>query len=362
MKKYRSAVLGLGLIGAEHVDTLLRIPQAEIAYVCDSREELARDFASRIGAEPCTDWHSILSDPSVDVVHDCLPVSLHDEVNLAVLSANKHLYCEKPLSLTLEGGKAVASLAKSRSLKAAVNHQYRMNAAVQEMRERVRLGLPGRILSVTGHYLQESGTRETDWSSRMENTGISRALADIGTHWADTACHVLGMPIVSVLADLHIHHPVRYSSGESHVMDTEDTAFVLLRFADGTPGQVTISKSCCGHLNDQMLSLWGTEYGMTWQQEIPDRLLLYHRGMGPATFMMNRTTCQPAVRPFVTLPAGHMMGWSDALRNAMQSFYDSLDSDRPSFHATLEEGCERLAFVEACVRSSHTHRFEEVLT
>ena len=73
-----------------------------------------------------------------------------------------------------------------------LNHQYRMNAAVQEMKARFAHGLPGRPLMLWGRYLQESASQETDWSPKMENTGIARCINDIGIHWVDTACTVLG--------------------------------------------------------------------------------------------------------------------------------------------------------------------------
>ena len=362
MKKYRAAVIGLGFIGPLHLDALSRVPQAEIAAVCDLDPAALHRHAERLGVPAVSDWHAIASDPSIDVIHNCLPPGLHDQVNREILLAGKHLYCEKPLSLSAASAREIAALAEKQGVRAALNHQYRMNAAVQEMRAQVKKGMAGRALAVTGCYLQESAVRDTDWSSRMENTGVSRTLSDIGTHWADTACCVLGQPIAQVLADLHIHHPVRTdSAGKAHAMDTEDTGFILVRFADGTPGQVTVTKSAAGHKNDLRLSVWGENYSLEWEQEQPDRLRRGIQGVGFETVYMNPKTCQEETRPFITAPMGHVMGWPDALRNAVQAFYDSLsDPGAPVPYATLRDGFAHMAFVEACVKSSREGRWAEV--
>ena len=362
MKKYRAAVIGLGFIGPHHIDALRRVPQAEIAALCDQDPAALRLHAQRQGVPAVSDWREIIADPKIDVIHNCLPPGLHDEVNRAALLAGKHLYCEKPLSLTAAAAREIAQLAEKQGVRAALNHQYRMNAAVQEMRARVQKGLAGRVLAVTGCYLQESAVRDVDWSSRMANTGIARALSDIGTHWADTACCVLGQPIAKVMADLHIHHPVRTDSeGKAHAMDTEDTGFILVRFAGGTPGQLTVTKSAAGHKNDLRISVWGDQYSLDWDQEQPDRLLRGIQGVGFETVYMNPRTCQEEARPFVTAPMGHVMGWPDALRNAVQAFYDSLaDPGAPAAYATLRDGFAHMAFVEACVKSSREKRWAEV--
>ena len=363
MKTYRAAVIGLGFIGPLHVDALNRVPRASVTALCDCDAQLAGTLAERYNARAFTDWHDVVRDPEVDVIHNCLPPALHDEVNREAILHGKHVYCEKPLSLTADDAKRIALLAEEHGVRAGLNHQYRMNAAVQEMRARVQKGLAGKVLAMNGCYLQESASRRTDWTGRMANTGIARAISDIGTHWADTAECVLGQPITEVFADLHIHYPVRTDDrGGTHQMDTEDTGFIIVRFADGTPGQVMISKSACGHKNDLQVSVWAEEYSLEWHQEVPDRLILGRKDTGFETFYMNKRTCLEETKKYITAPTGHMMGWPDALKNAMQAYYDSLDDDPRADvpYATFRDGFRRLAFVEACVRSSREKAWVEV--
>ena len=362
MKKYRVAVLGTGFIGPLHIDALGRVPQAEVTAACGLEDETLGALSARCGIRTCKDWRELVNDSEIDVIHNCLPVGMHDEVNRAALLAGKKVYCEKPLSLTAAGAREITLLAEEKGITVGLTHQYRMNAAVQEMRALAARGLAGRILAATGCYLQESGSREDDWSSRMENTGIARALSDIGTHWADTASCVLGQPITAVMAYLHTHYPVRRDAeGREHEMDTEDTGFILVRFADGTPGQLTVSKSANGHKNDLRLEVWGSDYSLGWEQETPDRLWIGRKGGSCETRYMNPRECQPETKPYITAPMGHVMGWPDALRNAIQAYYNALDGDAgETRYATFRDGFRHMAFVEACVRSSREKRWVEV--
>lgn len=366
MKKLRTAVIGLGFIGPQHIDAICRVPLAQLTAVCDQNEQAAKALCERYGISKCyTRWQDVIADPEIDVIHNCTPNALHDDINRAAILAGKHVYCEKPLSNSAATAREIALLARKHDVAGGLNHQYRMNAAVQEMRARLRSGDAGRPLVMSGWYLQESGSRPTDWAPRMANTGIARAINDIGVHWVDTACCVLGQPIVEVLADNYTHYPVRTDAqGNEHVMDTEDTSLILVRFADGTPGQLTVSKAATGHKNDLQVNLWCEDYGMEWAQEIPDRLVLGRKETGFETFYMNIRTCREEVRPYVTTPMGHMMGWPDALRNAVLAFYTSIldgsyrNDDLP--YSTFRDGFVGMAFVEACVKSSKEHRWVEV--
>ncbi|HNW87928.1 MAG TPA: Gfo/Idh/MocA family oxidoreductase [Candidatus Limiplasma sp.] len=366
MEKLRAGVIGLGFIGPQHIDGLRRVPGAQVAAVCGRDEANLRAVQARYDVPKAyTDWRDLVADPDIDVVHNCTPNALHDEINRSALLAGKHVYCEKPLSQSAAEARALWRLAVEKGLAHGLNHQYRMNAPVQEMKTRLQKGLAGRPLLAYGYYLQESGTLATDWAPRMGNTGIARAMNDIGIHWVDTACCVLGQPVVSVMADLTIHHPVRTDvEGKTHPMDTEDTGCILLRFADGTPGSLIATKAATGHQNDLRVAVSCENYSMEWSQEDPDRLTLGLKSIGFETVYMNPLTCQPETRPYITTPAGHVMGWPDALHNALDQYYASILSGsyrtgrQP--YATFEDGFRGMAFVEACVRSQQTRQWADV--
>lgn len=366
MKKLNIGIIGFGFIGRLHLDAARRIPCAQVTALCEADEHTVTAACMQYDVPKAYhDWRELMDDPDIDVIHNCTPNALHDEINRAVIMAGKHLYCEKPLSNSAAEAREIWRLAVEHNVAQGLNHQYRLNAAVQEMRSRLQKGLAGRPLMAYGCYLQESASRAADWSHRMDHTGPARALNDIGVHWVDTATCVLGQPVKEVMADLHIHHAIRKGAdGMEHVMDTEDTGLILLHFADGTPGQLLVSKAANGHKNDLRLSIQCDGYSMEWLQEEPDRLHLGLREEGTEILYMNPRTCQEDVRPFITTPMGHVMGWPDALRNALAAFYNSILDG--SYHnekqpySTFADGFQGMAFVEACIRSNRERRWVEV--
>ena len=140
---------------------------------------------------------------------------------------------------------------------AAVNYNIRYYPLCHEIRERIADGKLGRVLSVTGSYVQDWLLYPEDYNWRVEADGRTnlRAVADIGTHWMDLAQFLIGAPIRSPCADLATFHPRRIKpvgptdtfGGSSATADrprakevevaTEDHAAVLLKFEGGARGR-----------------------------------------------------------------------------------------------------------------------------
>ena len=364
MRSIKVGVIGVGFIGAQHIDAIHRIPGANIIALAEPFTDVlaaAREnFCVECGYE---NWQDLIANPEIQVIHNCTPNHLHDDINRAAIMAGKHIYSEKPLSLTAKMAHELYILAGEKNVAHAVNHQYRLNAAVQEMRQRIAGGDCGRTLFIRGHYLQESHARKTDYSKRlMPETSPLRALADIGTHWADLACFISGKRIVSVYADMHTHHPVRIDpqTGNEIPIHSDDTTAVLLRFEDGTPGIMLASKVASGHKNDIMVSVEGEQCEFTWRQELPDRLNVGCREQPNGELFMNPNFTAASTRPYITTPAGHVMGWSDTLRNAISSFYTSIWSSTYAGsqpYATFEDGWHTILFMEACLLSAREKRW-----
>lgn len=367
MKTLRVGVIGTGFIGALHIEAIRRIPNTEVTAISTAPELLAEAQARFGVARGYADWRALVADSGVDVVHNCTPNALHDAVNRAVLLAGKPIYAEKPLSTSAAEAAALCALARERHVPNGLNHQYRLNAAVQEMRARIAAGQCGRPLFVRGQYLQEVASRPTDYTPRrFPEDSPARALGDLGVHWADAAQHVLGQPIAAVYAQMFTHHPVRTDArtGAAIPIHSDDTTSVLVRFADGTPGMALFSKAMAGHKNDFTLTVSGEECEYTWCQQSCDRLYVGNRERGNETVFLSRDTASAAAAPYITLPPGHAMGWTEALTNSIRAFYASLADGawekQPQPYATFLDGWRGNAFIEACVQSARENRWVEL--
>ena len=365
MAKINVAIIGMGFVGKLHYDALRRLPSVHVRTIVVHKEADILPTQQLYDADIVTcRWQDAIADPAIQVIHNCTPNALHDEINLAAIAAGKHIYAEKPMSLTTEGAIRVAEAAKAAGIANAINHQYRMNAAVLELRARIRKGEAGRPLYVSGCYLQESVARQTDYTKRrIPETSPARAVLDIGIHWADTAAFVMDCPIRRVYARMHIHHPVRtdpLTGNEIHV-HSDDTTAVMVEFADGTPGNALFSKCMLGHKNDLTVTVSGDRRELRWHQEQCDRLLIGNRETGNETVYMDRLYSQPDAAPFIAMPPGHAPGWMDAQKNALLAFYGSLENERylrePVPYATFADGIMGNRFVDAVLASAREDRW-----
>ena len=285
-----------------------------------------------------------------------------------------HIYCEKPLAITVEQGEELAEIAEKKHVAAGVNFNYRNNAIVQEMKERVQNGSAGRIFHVTGQYFQDWMMLDTDYNWRLTSDmgGASRTIADIGSHWFDTAQYVMGKKIVSVRASVLTVHPFRKkpakaaetfqkASSDNYQLvpiESEDAAFVQVKFEDGTFGTVNLSQVIGGHLNDLRLEIAGEKCSMEWRQENPDCLSIGTRELGTQIIRSAPGTLSGDAVRYATLPGGHPVAWTDALRNGIREYYTSIEKgtfgQAGQSYATFADGVQIMKLVEACMKSAKT--------
>ena len=135
MKKWNVAIIGLGFVGKLHYDALRRLPNVHVRTIVVHKAQDIPLVKESYDADVVTDcWQEAVADSQIQVIHNCTPNALHDQINLAAIATGKHLYAEKPMSLTTAGAEEVLAAAKAAGIAHAINYQCRMNGAVLEMR------------------------------------------------------------------------------------------------------------------------------------------------------------------------------------------------------------------------------------
>lgn len=381
MKKRKIAVIATGFTGQQHTEAIRRIPGNEVVALVDADPAALKAKAALLGVERTyTDYKQMIEEVRPDVIHNCTPNGLHYEINKYALEQGVHVYCEKPLAITVEQGEELVSLAKARNLAAGVNFNYRNNAMVQEMRERIANGSVGRVFHVTGQYIQDWMMLDTDYNWRLtaDMGGASRTIADIGSHWFDTTQCAMGQKIVAVRAQVLTVHPFRkkparevetFAKAEGGAyelvpIDTEDAAFILVRFADGTLGNLSLSQVSGGHLNDFRVEIAGERCALEWQQERCDTLTVGTREFGKQIIRTAPGGLTNGANRYTSLPGGHPDGWADALKNAINEFYASIENgtyaQEGMSYATFADGVYIMRLVQACMNSTQTGEWVEI--
>jgi predicted dehydrogenase len=376
-----AAVIGGGFIGPVHVEALRRIG-VEVIGLLGSSPDRARDVARRLGiARAYRDLGELLADERVGVVHIASPNEHHFDQARRVLESGRHVICEKPLASSTEETAALRALAASRpSQAAAVNYNVRYYPLCHEIRDRIAKGALGRVLSVTGSYVQDWLLYPKDYNWRVEPDGRTnlRAVADIGTHWMDLAQFLTGMPIRAVNADLATFHPRRFKpigptdtfSGptadgsrtvEEVEITTDDHGAVLLRFDAGARGAYHVSQVTAGRKNRLTIEIAATEGAVAWDSESPNRLWIGSR-RGPNQILeRDPALLGPSATAISDYPGGHAEGFPDTFKQLYADVYgwivEGRNSGQSATFPSFSDGDDELRLCEAIARSAADGRW-----
>ena len=365
MKKLQVGIIGAGFIGRQHIEAIRRIPNTEVVAICEYDVNVARKIADEFGVSySFGNVDTMIADVKLDVIHNCTPSNMHYELNKKVLNAGIHLYCEKPLTLTSDESEELVALVYEKDLKAAVNFNYRHNAMIEEMKERIANKTIGNVWYLSAEYLQDWLLKETDFDWRVEKTygGSTRAISDIGSHCFDTLQYMLGEKIIAVNAKRYILHSTRKNNNDVDVkVENEDASLIQIRFQSGIEGVVRVSQVSAGKKNDFNLIIEGTKQALGWHQEKPDRLWTGNRDEGNIEIFADVKYLTGRAKEKINLPNGHAVGWTDAFTNGINSFYKSIVN--PSAHADYTDFVQAhhvMRIIDACVESDEKGNWVEI--
>jgi predicted dehydrogenase len=326
------------------LDALRRLESVETVALAATNTELAQRFSASYGIPTITaDYRKILRDPAIDAVHICTPNALHFSMATEALEAGKHVACEKPLTATAEEAQQLVTLAAQKGLRNCVCHNLRYYPMVQQLRRIREAGELGEIISVQGAYSQDWLLYDTDWNWRIDAQagGLSRCMADVGSHWFDMAEHVTGLRVTALCADLQTFYATRKQPKHSietfankllgpedyieQVVDTEDFGAVIFHMGARTRGCMAASQLCAGRKNRLAIEVYGTKASAAWDQERPNELWIGHRDAGNQLILKDPSLLKPEARAYAELPGGHSEGYGETFKQMFSRFYTSID-------------------------------------
>ena len=206
-------------------------------------------------------------------------------------------------------------------------------------------------------------------------------MADIGSHWCDTAQFVTGKRIVEVMADLATVWPTRKASVEGNStftqplterqwvdkpVSTEDRGAVLVRFDDGSKGCFSVSQVSAGRKNQLTFEINGSRCSLAWDQEVPQQLWIGHRQQANQILTDDPGLMNADVAGSAHFPGGHIEGWPDAFKNMMQQFYLAVQAGKmpaPEVRrfASFADGADVMYIIDAIVKSHQHQRWVSVM-
>lgn len=369
----KAAIVGTGFIGPAHLEALRRLPNVEVVALCEVTQELANEKAKTLGIPRAYTFDEMLKQDDIDVVHICTPNFLHFSQAKAVLEAEKHVICEKPLAVKIHEAEELVKIASATGLVNAVHFNLRYYPMVRQMKTMRERGDLGEVFSVMGSYLQDWLYLNTDYNWRLEpdKSGDSRAIADIGSHLLDITEYVTGLKITEVMADFSTVHktrlkplkPIETYSGKMLSMDdyqevpinTEDHATVLLRFDNGSKGSVTVSQVSAGRKNRLNIEISGSKSNFEFNSERPNELWIGKREKANESLMKDPSLLYPEATALVSFPGGHNEGFPDTSKQMFKEVYAAVAAgkqpENPSY-PTFASGLRELIIGERIVESN----------
>jgi predicted dehydrogenase len=225
-----AAIIGLGRWGKGIVQSAQgKSKRLRFARGVSKEPDQVRDFARTHGFELSTEFEDAVDDPRVKAIVLATPHSLHVEQISAAAAAGKHVWCEKPLALTLpEARRAVAAVEKA-GVVFALGNNKRCFPSMTALRRVIANGTIGEVLHVEAHFSNEHSTRVVPGGWR-DDPGESPGggLTGAGLHLID-ALISLGGPIAQVDAKLFERKPPP---------DPRDVIALQATFANGGIGQL----------------------------------------------------------------------------------------------------------------------------
>jgi len=235
MNKVRIGLVGLGWMGSEHGRNILSNPKAELAAVCDAEPSNIRKFQSAgvFKGRVCKDYQALLKS-RIDAVVIASPNAMHADMAIAAAKARKHIYCEKPMAITIDDCRRIRDAVVKHKVKFLIGYHRRLNPLYQHAKQLLaegKLGQPFVIESDYIHYVP--GNWDIwKWASKASLAG-SLFHAGAG-HNVDLIRYFCG-EVQSVACFKDIYLP------RVNQLETEDTAIAIYRFQNGVIGKV----HCC---------------------------------------------------------------------------------------------------------------------
>jgi predicted dehydrogenase len=251
-------VLGVGVIGVSpergwaataHIPALRALPNYEIRALSAHSAESARAAGEAFGVSTVfSDHEEMVARPDIDVVAVTVKVPHHQELVSAALAAGKAVYCEWPLGRDLDDARAMATLASEHGVSTVVGLQARQAPTIAYVRELLKDGYVGEVLSTTLLGLSIPGDTVVKANAYMlDHTNGANMLTIAVGHSLDTLTYILGeFADLSAVSDLRRPVITIEETGEEILKTAADQIAVIGTLTSGATASIHLREAVAG--------------------------------------------------------------------------------------------------------------------
>ena len=223
-----AAIVGLGWWGKTLVEASEN--SSAIRFIAGATRTVTPDieaFAKKAGLRLKPNYEAVLADPDVDAVVLATPHSMHGAQVVAAAAAKKHVFCEKPFTLTKRQAEDAVAAMRKAGVTLALGYNRRLHPEMIKLRDMIRSGELGIILHIeaTMTFPNVLFINPSHWRADKTETPLG-GLMPMGVHAIDGMIDLCG-PIDHVFAQ---------SFRRAATIDADDTTSILLRMKEGMSG------------------------------------------------------------------------------------------------------------------------------
>jgi predicted dehydrogenase len=294
MSKLKIGVVGCGgIANQKHFPAMKQNSDlCEIVAFCDIIRERAEKGAKEYGvpgARVYEDYHELMADPEVEVVHVLTPNVAHCPITVAAFEAGKHVYCEKPMAHNTSDAEKMIAAWKKSGKKFTIGYQNRFRPEVQNLKKACDLGDLGDIYYGKAHAVRRRAV--PTWGV-FPNKALQGGgpLIDIGTHALDITLWCMNnYDVESVTGSVfyklgHLQQATEgnmFGPWDPETYEVEDSAMGFIKMKNGA----TINLEAAWAINmseskEASTTLCGTKAGaeILSGMSYPVNQLIYNRG------------------------------------------------------------------------------------
>lgn len=327
MQKRKIGLLGAGHLGKIHAKCIRATACWDLVGFYDPSDKNAQQAAEQFQIQRFDSIQALID--AVDALDIVTPTPTHFELAAQAIRAGKHVFIEKPVTQTLEEGRALLQLAATQNVKVQVGHVERFNPAYLAL-QNIRLN----PMFIESHRLAAFQPRGTDVS----------VILDLMIHDLDLILHLTQSPVAEV-----------HASGVAVLSNTVDIANVRVEFENGCVANLTASRISLKQMRkmrlfqqDHYISLdffdKNAQIIRLYDQEAPDlppmdELMEFETATGKKWLQMRMPEAEPV----------------NAIQLELETFFEAIDQDSIP-QVSLQDGFKALELAQRILNDIEIRR------
>ena len=353
-QELRVGLVGYKFMGKAHSNAYQRVgmffdPAARVRMrvLCGRDRDWVTKAAEKFGWDEVeTSWEALVRRDDIDIVDITTPSNFHRDIAIGAAEHGKHIFCEKPLALTLEGAREMLAAAEKNHVRHQVGFNYRFAPAVQLAKKLIADGRLGQIHHFRGQYLQDwilNPDFPLVWRLDKQVAG-SGSHGDLGAHLIDMAHFLVGdfKRVIGMSKTFVTERPLVEKmtglSGEARdnaprgKVEVDDATLFLGEFAEGGLCSIEATRFAAGYKNAMFFEVNGSRGSLRFAFERMNELEVYFTDDEPGLrgFRLIQTT--EGIHPYASAwwPAGHVIGYEQTFVHEIYEFIQSIALNRPA--------------------------------